>query len=205
MTFDREVFKRRPALLQKTGNALVSPAGSPVSTIDRYDVLTNDPHARSPLNLKRGRVSLSNDFPDGRPSSAVDNKNIDPVRRMIETDSHPLREKLCPMKSYGDDSSLETSLMILPPVWRLHKEHPSNYRISITHGNPWSHSSFIAQEHIIIINRDIEGSAALGARHRIAFVLFVGLKGCPRARSESGPVRAGRRAHHALFSSRIYY
>ncbi|GBP05922.1 hypothetical protein EVAR_3204_1 [Eumeta japonica] len=49
-------------------------------------------HVRS-LNLhfaefKRGCVNLSNEFRDGRPSTAVNNKNIDAVRRMIETDRH---------------------------------------------------------------------------------------------------------------------
>ncbi|GBP96760.1 hypothetical protein EVAR_68207_1 [Eumeta japonica] len=34
---------------------------------------------------KSGRINLSNEFRDGRPSTAV---NIDGVRRMIETDRH---------------------------------------------------------------------------------------------------------------------
>ncbi|GBP13996.1 hypothetical protein EVAR_102688_1 [Eumeta japonica] len=38
--------------------------------------------------FKRGRVNLSNEFHDGRPSTAVNNKNIDAVHRMIETDMH---------------------------------------------------------------------------------------------------------------------
>ncbi|GBP26673.1 hypothetical protein EVAR_23443_1 [Eumeta japonica] len=36
--------------------------------------------------FKRGRVNLSDEFRDGRPPTAVNNKNIDAVRRMIETD-----------------------------------------------------------------------------------------------------------------------
>ncbi|GBP60500.1 Putative uncharacterized protein FLJ37770 [Eumeta japonica] len=39
-------------------------------------------------DFKRGRFSLSGEFRDGRPSTAVNNKNIDAVRRMIETDRH---------------------------------------------------------------------------------------------------------------------
>ncbi|GBP26714.1 hypothetical protein EVAR_23485_1 [Eumeta japonica] len=38
--------------------------------------------------FKRGRVNLSDEFRDDRPSTAVNNKNIDAVRRMIETDRH---------------------------------------------------------------------------------------------------------------------
>ncbi|GBP32753.1 Beta-glucuronidase [Eumeta japonica] len=38
------------------------------------------------LEFKRGRINLSDEFRDGRPSTAVNNKNIDAVRRMIETD-----------------------------------------------------------------------------------------------------------------------
>ncbi|GBP55879.1 hypothetical protein EVAR_89705_1 [Eumeta japonica] len=38
--------------------------------------------------FKRGRVNLSDKFRDGRPSSAMNNKNIDAVRHMIETDRH---------------------------------------------------------------------------------------------------------------------
>ncbi|GBP20858.1 hypothetical protein EVAR_80676_1 [Eumeta japonica] len=36
--------------------------------------------------FKRGRVSLGDEFREGRPSAAVNNKNIDAVRRMIESD-----------------------------------------------------------------------------------------------------------------------
>lgn len=38
--------------------------------------------------FKRGRINLSDESRDGRPSTAVTNKNIDAVRRMIETDRH---------------------------------------------------------------------------------------------------------------------
>ena len=38
--------------------------------------------------FKRGRVNLSDEFRDGRPSTAVNNKNIDAVRLMIKTDRH---------------------------------------------------------------------------------------------------------------------
>ncbi|GBP40904.1 Histone-lysine N-methyltransferase SETMAR [Eumeta japonica] len=38
--------------------------------------------------FKRGRVNLSDEFRDGRSSTAVNNKNIDAVRRMIETDNY---------------------------------------------------------------------------------------------------------------------
>ncbi|GBP58648.1 hypothetical protein EVAR_38109_1 [Eumeta japonica] len=38
--------------------------------------------------FKCGRVNLSDEFRDGRPSTAVNNKNIDAVRCMIETDRH---------------------------------------------------------------------------------------------------------------------
>ncbi|GBP34921.1 hypothetical protein EVAR_26512_1 [Eumeta japonica] len=38
--------------------------------------------------FKRDHVNLSDEFRDGRPSKAVINKNIDAVRRMIETDRH---------------------------------------------------------------------------------------------------------------------
>ncbi|GBP08842.1 hypothetical protein EVAR_78244_1 [Eumeta japonica] len=37
--------------------------------------------------IKRGRVNLSDKFRDGRPSTALNNKNIDAVRRII-TDRH---------------------------------------------------------------------------------------------------------------------
>ncbi|GBP91725.1 Putative uncharacterized protein FLJ37770 [Eumeta japonica] len=37
---------------------------------------------------KRGCVNLGDEFRDGRPSTAVNNKNIDSVRRMIERDRH---------------------------------------------------------------------------------------------------------------------
>ncbi|GBP94723.1 hypothetical protein EVAR_100433_1 [Eumeta japonica] len=40
------------------------------------------------MEFKRCRANLSNEFCDGRPSTAVNNKNIDAVRRMIETDKH---------------------------------------------------------------------------------------------------------------------
>ncbi|GBP63827.1 hypothetical protein EVAR_48085_1 [Eumeta japonica] len=43
--------------------------------------------------FKRGRVSLSDEFRDGRPSTAVNNnKSIDVVRRMNETDSYDDRQ-----------------------------------------------------------------------------------------------------------------
>ncbi|GBP71998.1 Putative uncharacterized protein FLJ37770 [Eumeta japonica] len=38
--------------------------------------------------FKRGRVNLRDEFRDGRPSTAANNKNIDAVRRMIDTDRH---------------------------------------------------------------------------------------------------------------------
>ncbi|GBP46082.1 hypothetical protein EVAR_41435_1 [Eumeta japonica] len=38
--------------------------------------------------FKRGRVNLRDEFFDYCPSTAVNNKNIDGVRRMIETDRH---------------------------------------------------------------------------------------------------------------------
>ncbi|GBP10985.1 hypothetical protein EVAR_5537_1 [Eumeta japonica] len=38
--------------------------------------------------FKRGRVNPSDEFRDDRLSSAVNHKNIDAVRRMIETDKH---------------------------------------------------------------------------------------------------------------------
>ncbi|GBP60198.1 hypothetical protein EVAR_81343_1 [Eumeta japonica] len=38
--------------------------------------------------FKRGRVNLSDKFLDDRPSTVVNNKNIDAVRRMMETDRH---------------------------------------------------------------------------------------------------------------------
>ncbi|GBP50122.1 hypothetical protein EVAR_42803_1 [Eumeta japonica] len=37
--------------------------------------------------FKCSRVNLGDEVPDGRPPTAVNNKNIDAVRRMIETDS----------------------------------------------------------------------------------------------------------------------
>ncbi|GBP17693.1 hypothetical protein EVAR_8681_1 [Eumeta japonica] len=38
--------------------------------------------------FKRDRVNLSDEFRGGRPSTAVNNNNIDAVRRIIEADSH---------------------------------------------------------------------------------------------------------------------
>ncbi|GBP43015.1 hypothetical protein EVAR_49503_1 [Eumeta japonica] len=38
--------------------------------------------------LLRDRVNFSDEFRDGRPSTAVSNKDIGTVRRMIETDRH---------------------------------------------------------------------------------------------------------------------
>ncbi|GBP97397.1 hypothetical protein EVAR_69871_1 [Eumeta japonica] len=38
--------------------------------------------------FKRGHINLSDEIRDGRPSTAVNNKNVDAVRRMIETDTH---------------------------------------------------------------------------------------------------------------------
>ncbi|GBP65569.1 Putative uncharacterized protein FLJ37770 [Eumeta japonica] len=38
--------------------------------------------------FKRGRVNFSDEFRDGHPYTAVNNKNIDSMRRMIETDKH---------------------------------------------------------------------------------------------------------------------
>ncbi|GBP37915.1 hypothetical protein EVAR_21451_1 [Eumeta japonica] len=40
------------------------------------------------LVFKHGRVNLSNEFHNGGPSTAVDNKSIDALRHMIETDRH---------------------------------------------------------------------------------------------------------------------
>ncbi|GBP42967.1 Putative fatty acyl-CoA reductase CG5065 [Eumeta japonica] len=43
---------------------------------------------RAFVQFKRSRVNLSDEFRDGRPSIAVNNKNIDSVRGMIETTEH---------------------------------------------------------------------------------------------------------------------
>ncbi|GBP45926.1 hypothetical protein EVAR_41227_1 [Eumeta japonica] len=49
--------------------------------------------------FKRGRVNLSNGFLHGRPSTAMNNKNIDAVRRMIKSDKrvtyHKIWASLC--------------------------------------------------------------------------------------------------------------
>ncbi|GBP55324.1 hypothetical protein EVAR_43079_1 [Eumeta japonica] len=49
-------------------------------------------HARRLYNryakFKRGRVNVSDEFRDGHPSTAVNNKNVDAVRRMIDIDGH---------------------------------------------------------------------------------------------------------------------
>ncbi|GBP25996.1 hypothetical protein EVAR_84556_1 [Eumeta japonica] len=39
-------------------------------------------------DFKRGCVNLSKELHDGRPSTVVINRNINAVRRMIETDRH---------------------------------------------------------------------------------------------------------------------
>ncbi|GBP32593.1 hypothetical protein EVAR_25952_1 [Eumeta japonica] len=38
--------------------------------------------------FKHGLINLNDEFLDGRPSTAVNNKNMDSVRRMIATDRH---------------------------------------------------------------------------------------------------------------------
>ncbi|GBP26130.1 hypothetical protein EVAR_15144_1 [Eumeta japonica] len=38
--------------------------------------------------FQRDRINLSDEFRDDRPSTVVNNKNLDAVRRKIETDSH---------------------------------------------------------------------------------------------------------------------
>ncbi|GBP93395.1 hypothetical protein EVAR_67344_1 [Eumeta japonica] len=63
----------------------------------RHRIVVNNLHrvgfagslGRIPHYLKRKGSGLSDEFRDGRPSTAVTNKNIDTVRRMIETDRHP--------------------------------------------------------------------------------------------------------------------
>ncbi|GBP47718.1 hypothetical protein EVAR_14249_1 [Eumeta japonica] len=44
--------------------------------------------------FKRGHVNLSDEFRDDRLSTAVNNKNIDAVRRMIQTDSHVIYHEI---------------------------------------------------------------------------------------------------------------
>ncbi|GBP66508.1 hypothetical protein EVAR_85655_1 [Eumeta japonica] len=56
------------------------------STDSRVDVRT-PAHLSRRAEFKPGRVNFSGEFRDDRPSTAVDNKNIDVVRRMIETNS----------------------------------------------------------------------------------------------------------------------
>ncbi|GBP08033.1 hypothetical protein EVAR_2853_1 [Eumeta japonica] len=46
-------------------------------------------------DLKRSRVNLSNEFRDGRLSTAVNNKNIDAVHRIIQINS------MCPTTTFG--------------------------------------------------------------------------------------------------------
>ncbi|GBP68736.1 Putative uncharacterized protein FLJ37770 [Eumeta japonica] len=43
---------------------------------------------------KRGRANLSGEFSDGRPCTAMNNKNIDAVRHMIETDKHVIYHQI---------------------------------------------------------------------------------------------------------------
>ncbi|GBP30281.1 hypothetical protein EVAR_27893_1 [Eumeta japonica] len=45
-------------------------------------------HLSISKEFKRGRVNLNEEFRNGRPSNAVNNKKIDAVRHMIETDRH---------------------------------------------------------------------------------------------------------------------
>ncbi|GBP24232.1 hypothetical protein EVAR_80085_1 [Eumeta japonica] len=52
--------------------------------------------------LKRRRVNLSDKFCDGCPATAVNNKNIDAVRRMIKTD----RQVLVPVLTYGSKNRI---------------------------------------------------------------------------------------------------
>ncbi|GBP81610.1 hypothetical protein EVAR_21240_1 [Eumeta japonica] len=56
--------------------------------------------------FKRGLVYLSDEFRDGRPSTALNNKNIDVVRRMIETDRHVSYHEI--WTSLGIDISYST-------------------------------------------------------------------------------------------------
>ncbi|GBP49994.1 hypothetical protein EVAR_37079_1 [Eumeta japonica] len=44
--------------------------------------------SRASGKSKRGRVNLKDEFRDGRPSTAVNDKNVDDVRRMITTNRH---------------------------------------------------------------------------------------------------------------------
>ncbi|GBP61046.1 hypothetical protein EVAR_51178_1 [Eumeta japonica] len=53
--------------------------------LDNRDTRLNIYPAPTRHQFKSGRVNISNKFRDGRPSTAVNNKSIDAVRRMIET------------------------------------------------------------------------------------------------------------------------
>ncbi|GBP36134.1 hypothetical protein EVAR_4278_1 [Eumeta japonica] len=46
------------------------------------------------LEFKQGRINLSNEFRDGRPSTDVNNKSIDGVRRMIKIDRHVICDEI---------------------------------------------------------------------------------------------------------------
>ncbi|GBP30673.1 hypothetical protein EVAR_75894_1 [Eumeta japonica] len=55
--------------------------------------LMDEPQKQS-LKCKRGCVNLSDEFRDGRPSTAVNKKNIDTVYCTIETERHVIYHEI---------------------------------------------------------------------------------------------------------------
>ncbi|GBO99460.1 hypothetical protein EVAR_654_1 [Eumeta japonica] len=53
------------------------------------------------LQFKRGRVNLGDEFDDHRSSTAVNNKDIDAVRCIIETDRYVTWHEICASLSIG--------------------------------------------------------------------------------------------------------
>ncbi|GBO99277.1 Putative uncharacterized protein FLJ37770 [Eumeta japonica] len=81
---------------------------------------------------KRGRVNLSDEFRDGRPSTAVNNKSIDAVHRLIKTDRHVTYHEI--RASLGMDMNQIQS--ILPK----HLESPPSTAHLLVPAGPAPHS-----------------------------------------------------------------
>ncbi|GBP41801.1 hypothetical protein EVAR_26923_1 [Eumeta japonica] len=62
--------------------------------------------------FKRGRVNLRDEFRDGRTSTAVDNKNIDAVRRAIETDRHVTYHEIRASLGMNQVQSIYTNIWV---------------------------------------------------------------------------------------------
>ncbi|GBP32960.1 hypothetical protein EVAR_20140_1 [Eumeta japonica] len=84
----REERTSRPVLHEHVARAALPQMPSRPAPRLPFDPLWLYKQSLAPREFKRGRVYLRGEFRGGRPSTAENNKNIDAVRRTIESDRH---------------------------------------------------------------------------------------------------------------------